>query len=104
VTDVVVKVLAEKPKLHHGATYELCSGECLTAGEIAARLSRVLGRTVETVWIMLEDVIESVFGEDSNRVRFAERVRLFTRVADWYSDRDFDGSVCPAGKGTYGAR
>jgi hypothetical protein len=41
---------------------------------------------------MPQDVIEAVFGADPDRARFAERVQIFTRVADWYSDHDFDGS------------
>jgi uncharacterized protein YbjT (DUF2867 family) len=93
VTDVAAKVLTEGPRAHHAATYELCSGECLTAGEIAARLGAVLGRVVGTVRVMPEEVIASVFGADADGGRFAERVRLFTRVADWYSDHDFDGSA-----------
>lgn len=93
VTEVAAGILAEGPDRHHAATYELCSGECLTAREIAARLGTVTGQAVEAVRVMPAEVIESVFGPDPDRVRFAERVRLFTRVADWYSDHDFDGSA-----------
>lgn len=93
VAEAAAKVLVEGPQSHHGATYELCSGDCLTAHEIAARLSALLGRDVGTVRVMPGDVIENVFGPDPDRARFAERVRLFTKVADWYSDHDFDGSA-----------
>ncbi len=44
------KVICEGAR-HHGATYELSSGDCLTAYEIADRFTRVTGRPVraETV-------------------------------------------------------
>lgn len=93
VTEVAAKVLLDGPAPHHAATYELCSGECLTAWQIAAILSRLMGREVGAVRVMPEEVIASVFGPDADAARFAERVRLFTRVADWYSENDFDGSA-----------
>jgi uncharacterized protein YbjT (DUF2867 family) len=93
VTEVAAKVLLEGPEAHHAATYELCSGECLTAWDIAAQLSDLLGRDVGAVRVMPEEVIASVFGRDPDAARFAERVRLFTRVADWYSQNDFDGNA-----------
>lgn len=43
--EVAAKVLCEGEK-HYGATYELCSADCLTAYEIADRFSRVTGRTI----------------------------------------------------------
>lgn len=93
VTEVATQVLIEGAGEHHGATYELCSGECLTAWDIAGHLGALLGRNVGALRVMPQDVIEAVFGADPDRARFAERVQIFTRVADWYSDHDFDGSA-----------
>lgn len=93
VTDVVARVIEEGPTSHHAATYELSSGECLTAHEIAAALGELLGRPVGTELVMPGDVIDNVFGPDENTARREERIRLFKKVADWYSEHDFDGSA-----------
>ncbi|WP_232495402.1 SDR family oxidoreductase [Novosphingobium kaempferiae] len=93
VTEVAARVLIEGPDTHHAATYELCSGDCLTAWQIAEGLSALLSRDVPVLRVMPEQVIESVIGPDPDPARFAERVRLFGKVADWYSGHDFDGSA-----------
>ncbi len=97
VTDVAARVIAEGPDRHRAASYELCSGDCLTGREIAARLGVLLGREVDAEQVAPEAVIARVFGPDPDPVRFAERVRLFARVADWYGDHDFDGSAVVLG-------
>ena len=45
VMEVAAKVLTEEG--HFGATYELCSAEYLNAHEVAARLSKVLGKEIK---------------------------------------------------------
>lgn len=97
VTDVAARVIADGPDRHRAASYELCSGDCLTGREIAARLGILLGREVGAERVAPEAVIERVFGPDPDAARFAERVRLFTRVADWYGGHDFDGSAVVLG-------
>lgn len=93
VTDVAARVIVEGPAAHHAATYELCSGDCLTAWQIAQELSALLGRKVGAIRVMPEEVIDNVFGSEQDPDQRAERIRLFTRVADWYSENDFDGSA-----------
>lgn len=93
VTDVAAKVIDDGPRVHHAARYELCSGECLTAAQIADTLSRLLGRDVGTARVMPGEVIDNVFGHQQDPEQRAERIRLFTKVADWYSQNDFDGSA-----------
>jgi uncharacterized protein YbjT (DUF2867 family) len=92
VTEVAAKIIDEGPALHMAASYELCSGECLTAWQIAAQLGDLLGRQVGAVRVSPADVIDNVFGPDADASRRSERIRLFKVVADWYDNHDFDGS------------
>ncbi len=57
VADVVVAVLADAG--HEGRTYELTGGERLTLNQVAAELSRVVGRTVGYVDETLEEAYAS---------------------------------------------
>lgn len=91
VAEVVTKVLVEG-EVHHGATYELCSADCLTAHEIAQALSEATGRTVTARMIPWSEKAYRAFfrTDDLDSVRYG--VAAFETLNGWYDRFDFVGN------------
>ena len=100
--EVASKVICEGSK-HYGATYELSSGDCLTAHEIADRFSKVTGRAIAAEEVAPDDFLlkfrrhpmvdamlaagQSVTAED-----FPYEFAVFRAIGACYAKHDFVGN------------
>lgn len=91
IAEVVVKVLRES-RVHYGATYELTSGDCLTADQIAEAISQATGRRVSAQLLHVDDEqLAKFFGvTDLSQVR--HQVATLKTVNAWYNRFDFVGN------------
>ena len=92
VAQVLAKVLREG-RIHYGATYELTSGDCLTAHQIAEAISQATGRRVSAQLLHVNDEqLAQFFGEtDLSQVR--HQVTTLKTVNAWYNRFDFVGNA-----------
>ncbi|WP_174299344.1 NmrA family NAD(P)-binding protein [Caulobacter sp. S45] len=100
--EVAAKVILEGA-VHHGATYELSSGDCLTAYEIADRFAKVTGRPIRA-----EEVSADAFmvkhrkhhamqalldaGRTVTSADFPYEFEVFRAIGACYSESDFVGN------------
>lgn len=92
VTDVAARVITEGAA-HHGATYELSSGDCLTGAQIAAAIGRVMGREVRLEEITAEDFLTIFFGAAKEDPRFAYTIDMLRAMNHWYGAHDLLGNA-----------
>ena len=100
--EVAAKVISEGG-VHHGATYELSSGDCLTAYEIADRFSKITGRPIRA-----EEVSPDAFmlkyrkhpsieaklaaGQTVTAEDFPHEFEVFRAIGACYAKHDFVGN------------
>ncbi len=100
--EVAAKVIVEGAA-HHGATYELSSGDCLTAHEIADRFSRVMGVTVRAEEVEADDFLvryrrhpaidaRLAAGHAVTAADFPDEFAVFRAIGACYSRHDFVGN------------
>ena len=100
--EVAAKVILEGAK-HHGATYELSSGDCLTAYEIAERFSTVTGRPVRAEEVSPDEFMVKYrkhhavqakldAGEAVTAADFPYEFEVFRAIGACYSQYDFVGN------------
>ena len=100
--EVAAKVILEGSK-HHGATYELSSGDCLTAYEIADRFSQVMGRPVRAEEVPPEEffvryrkhhAVQALIdaGQTVTAADFPYEFEVFRAIGACYSASDFVGN------------
>lgn len=101
--EVAAKVICEGPEKHHGATYELCSGDCLTAHEIADRFARVMERPIQAEEVSADEfllkyrkhpVIEArlAAGDEVTADDFPYIFEVFRAIGACYGQHDFVGN------------
>ena len=90
-TDVAALVLGDRQR-HVAATYELAGRERLTAHDIGAILSDVIGRPIAVEYLDPETFTRIRLGGD-HRPDFAHQLRLSRAIADYYSSCDFVGNA-----------
>ena len=99
---VAAKVILEGRK-HHGATYELSSGDCLTAYEIAERFAKVTGRPVRAEEVSPDEFMVKYrkhhavqakldAGEAVTAADFPYEFEVFRAIGACYSQYDFVGN------------
>jgi uncharacterized protein YbjT (DUF2867 family) len=100
--EVAAKVILEGRK-HHGATYELSSGDCLTAYEIADRFTKVTGRTISAEEVSADEFMVKYrkhhavqakldAGEAVTAADFPYEFEVFRAIGACYSEHDFVGN------------
>ena len=100
--EVAAKVILEGER-HHGATYELASGDCLTAYEIADRFARVTGRPVRAEEVSPDEFMVKFrhhhavqakldAGEAVTAADFPYEFAVFRAIGACYSRYDFIGN------------
>lgn len=93
VAEVLVRVIDEG-ETHYGASYELCSGQNLTAHEIGAALSEAFGRPFQVQQFQhnYKQPIPWILGEyDEEHMR--HQLSVFKTVNEWYDRFDFIGNA-----------
>lgn len=90
VTDVVVKVVTEGER-HWGATYELVGAGRYTAHDLAAIVSRAVGKAVPVEEISGDNYLKSFFGE-VDPADFPHQARVLRAITARYSSHDFVGN------------
>ena len=101
--EVAAKVIVEGAA-HHGATYELCSGDCLTAYEIADRFTKVVGTPVRAEEVEADEffiryrkhpAVEArlAAGERVAAADFPDELAVFRAIGACYSRHDFVGNA-----------
>lgn len=102
-TDVSVKVICEGQS-HYGATYELCSADCLTAYEVAERIAKVTGRPIRAEYVTPDDFMihyrkhpsleaKRAAGEPIRVHDFEHEFDVFRAIGACYSAHDFVGNA-----------
>ena len=100
--EVAAKVILEGAA-HHGATYELSSGDCLTAYEIADRFARVTGRPVRAEEVSPDEfmvkhrkhhAMQALLdaGQTVTSADFPYEFEVFRAIGACYSASDFVGN------------
>ena len=100
--EVAAKVILEGAS-HHGATYELSSGDCLTAYEIADRFARITGRPVRAEEVSADEFIvkhrkhhamQALLdaGQTVTPADFPYEFEVFRAIGACYSQSDFVGN------------
>ncbi len=100
--EVAAKVILEGAA-HHGATYELSSGDCLTAHEIAARFAAITGRPISAEEVDADEFMIKYRKHPSIEARFAaghrvtaadfpDEFAVFRAIGACYSKHDFVGN------------
>ena len=100
--EVAAKVILEGAA-HHGATYELSSGDCLTAYEIADRFARVTGRPVRAEEVSPDEfmlkhrkhhAMQALLdaGRTVTSADFPYEFEVFRAIGACYSESDFVGN------------
>ena len=100
--EVAAKVILEGVK-HHGATYELSSGDCLTAYEIADRFAKIIGRPVRAEEVAPDEFIIKYrkhhsmqelldAGQTVTSADFPYEFEVFRAIGACYSQSDFIGN------------
>ena len=100
--EVAAKVILEGAS-HHGATYELSSGDCLTAYEIADRFARITGRPVRAEEVSADEFIvkhrkhhamQALLdaGQTVTPTDFPYEFEVFRAIGACYSQSDFVGN------------
>lgn len=100
--DAAAKVIIEG-STHHGATYELSSGDCLTAYEIADRFSRITGRHIMAEEVTPDDFIvkyrkhpsleaKLAAGQTVTATDFPYEFEVFRAIGACYAKHDFVGN------------
>jgi uncharacterized protein YbjT (DUF2867 family) len=101
--EAAAKVICEGPGKHHGATYELCSTNPLTAHEIAADFSRVMGKPIRAEEVGADEfllkyrkhpVIEAhiAAGKTATAADFPYIFDVFRAIGACYGQYDFTGN------------
>lgn len=92
VADVLVKVITEG-ETHYGATYELCSGENLSAHDIARSLSEAFARPFKAMQFQhnYSQPMPFILG-DYDREHSLHQMSVFKVVNEWYDRHDFIGN------------
>ncbi len=92
VAEVLAKVLAEG-EAHYGATYELSSGENLSAHGIAASLTQAFGRPFKAMQFKhnYSQPIPFILGE-YDKEHSLHQMSVFKVVNEWYDRFDFMGN------------
>lgn len=101
--EAAAKVIMEGPEKHHGATYELSSGDCLTAHEIAYHFSEVMGRPVRAEEVAPDEflikyrrhpLIEGRLsaGQRATAADFPYIFEVFRAIGACYGAHDFVGN------------
>ncbi len=91
VAEVAAKVAVEGAR-HYGATYELSSGDCLSAEQMAQTISSAIGRPVKLVVEDVDQFLTTWFGSAYSRDRMASEYATFKALSDWYGTHDFVGN------------
>ena len=100
--EVAAKVILEGTA-HHGATYELSSGDCLTAYEIAERFATVIGRPVRAEEVSPDEfmvkhrkhhAMQALLdaGRTVTSADFPYEFEVFRAIGACYSASDFVGN------------
>ena len=100
--EVAAKVILEGTG-HHGATYELSSGDCLTAYEIADRFAQITGRPVRAEEVTPDEFIIKYrkhhamqalldAGQTVTSADFPYEFEVFRAIGACYSKYDFVGN------------
>ena len=89
--EVAAKVAVEGAR-HYGATYELSSGDCLSAEQMAQTISSAIGRPVKLVVEDVDQFLTTWFGSAYSRDRMASEYATFKALSDWYGTHDFVGN------------
>ena len=100
--EAAAKVICEGEK-HYGATYELSSGDCLTAHEIAERFSRVAGRTITAEEVPADEFMVKYrkhpaiqaganAGPPPTPEDFPYEFKVFRAIGRHYGEHDFVGN------------
>ena len=100
--EVAAKVILEGER-HHGATYELSSGDCLTAYEIADRFSKIIGKTIRAEEVSADDfmikyrkhhAMQALLdaGHTVTSADFPYEFEVFRAIGACYSESDFVGN------------
>ena len=100
--EAAFRVITEGEK-HHGATYELSSGDCLTAYEIADRFSNVTGRPVRAEEVSADEFLVKYrkhhamqamldAGRTVTAADFPAEFEVFRAIGACYSEHDFVGN------------
>ena len=100
--EVAAKVILEGAA-HHGATYELSSGDCLTAYEIAERFATVTGRPVRAEEVSPDEfmvrhrkhhAMQALLdaGQTVTSADFPYEFEVFRAIGACYSESDFVGN------------
>ena len=92
VTDVALKVIREGA-VHYGATYPLCSGDCLDGNQIADTVAQVMGRTIERLETSAEDFLQAFFGAAGDDPAAAYTLNVLRGLNAWYGKHDFVGNA-----------
>ncbi|OJU30067.1 MAG: hypothetical protein BGN94_02035 [Rhizobiales bacterium 68-8] len=101
--EAAAKVICEGPEKHHGATYELCSGDWLTAHEIALRFARVIGRPVRAEEVEPDEFLlkyrkhplieaQLAAGKTVTAADFPYIFEVFRAIGACYGKYDFTGN------------
>lgn len=101
--EAAAKVICEGASRHHGATYELSSGDCLTAYEIADRFARVTGRPVRAEEVPADEfmvkyrkypAIETLLasGKTVTAADLPYEFEVFRAIGACYAKHDFVGN------------
>ncbi len=100
--EVAAKVILEGAA-HYGATYELSSGDCLTAYEIADRFARVTGRPIRAEEVSADEfmvkhrkhhAMQALLdaGQTVTSADFPYEFEVFRAIGACYSESDFVGN------------
>ncbi len=92
VAEVLAKVIREG-EAHYGATYELCSGENLSAHDISRSLSEAFGRPFKAMQFKhnYSQPMPFILGE-YDREHSMHQMSVFKTVNEWYDRFDFVGN------------
>ena len=101
--EVAAKVICEGEK-HYGATYELCSADCLTAHEIADRFTRVAGRRITAEEVPADEFMvkyrrhpavqsAAAAGKAVRADDFPYEFEVFRAIGKHYGEHDFVGNA-----------
>lgn len=93
VAEVLVRVVTEG-KTHYGASYELCSGENLSAHDIGAALTEAFGRPFKVMQFPhnYDKPMPYILGE-YDEAHMRHQMSVFKVVNEWYDRFDFIGNA-----------
>jgi uncharacterized protein YbjT (DUF2867 family) len=90
-TDVALKVIREG-SAHYGASYELSGPDKLTADDLVATLSRIVGRKISIAQKTPEELFAVLWPTADQAAEHRHEIEVLLSICAWYSEFDFTGN------------